>query len=181
MKLRYTTTDRQEVEERREHELEEARRAESETLALIREHDGQIWKMISSLSQSIMLSSNRAIAVSSKHLECLERLAETARNTIAETARREIEAAQSEGKREADRLGLEYQGQIDSAQSQIEKERNETRQRLEQMRRDLEGLKKMDLLQENRCRELRDNFPTRLPCWYGCGSCARTYCRYRPG
>ncbi len=36
--------------------------------------------------------------------------------------------------------------------------RGSERQRLEQLRRDLEGLKKMDLLQENRYRELKDAF-----------------------
>ena len=40
----------------------------------------------------------------------------------------------------------------------MERERNEARQRIEQLRRDLEGLKKMDLLQEDRYRELKDNF-----------------------
>ena len=42
-------------------------------------------------------------------LEALERIAEVSRNTIAEQARRELEAAQSEGQREVDRLGFEYQ------------------------------------------------------------------------
>src|SRR5262252_3934699 len=37
-------------------------------------------------------------------------------------------------------------------------QRVDRRQRLEQLRRDLEGLKKMDLIQENRYRELRDSF-----------------------
>ena len=157
--LRYTTTDRKDVEERRERELEDARRAESETLAQLREHMGAAAEDDIIFDPTDHVLVKKGDMVSPKHLDSLERMAETARNAIAEGARREIEAAQSEGKREADRLGIEYQGQIDTAQSQIEKERNETRQRLEQMRRDLQGLKKMDLLQENRCRELRDNFP----------------------
>jgi DNA-directed RNA polymerase subunit beta' len=37
-------------------------------------------------------------------------------------------------------------------------QRVDRKQRLEQLRRDLEGLKKMDLIQENRYRELRDSF-----------------------
>src|SRR5437588_3142533 len=53
---------------------------------------------------------------------------------------------------------LEYQGQIDTVQTQLESERVNNRQHLEQLRRDLEGLKKMDLLQENRYRELKDGF-----------------------
>src|SRR5262249_22735525 len=157
--LRYTSIDRKDVEERREHELEEARRAESDTLAQLREHMGGVSEEDIFFAPTDHVIVKVGDVVSPKHLDSLERMAETARNAIAEAARREIEAAQSEGKREADRLGIEYQGQIDTAQSQIEKERNETRQRLEQLRRDLQGLKKMDLLQENRCRELRDSFP----------------------
>jgi len=47
---------------------------------------------------------------------------------LLKQARRELEALQSESRRESDRLSLEYQAQIDTAQSQLEKERNETRQ-----------------------------------------------------
>ena len=53
---------------------------------------------------------------------------------------------------------VDYQGQIDSAQSHLETQRVDRKQRLEQLRRDLEGIKKMDLIQENRYRELRDSF-----------------------
>ncbi|HZO76047.1 MAG TPA: DNA-directed RNA polymerase subunit beta' [Ktedonobacteraceae bacterium] len=156
---RFSTVDRQEVEERRESELEAARQAESETLALLRDQMGAKAEdnIIFPVNDHVIVKQGEAVA--SKHLEVLERVAESARNAIAEQARREIEAAQSESKREADRLGVEFQGQIDTAQTQMEKERNEARQRLEQMRRDLEGLKRMDLLQENRYRELKDNFP----------------------
>src|SRR5689334_8675468 len=156
--LRYSETDRKDIEEKRERDLEAARTAESETLAQLRA------SMSQPAPEDIIFEPNDHVlvkegdVVSPKHLDTLERVAETARNSIAEQARRELEAAQNEGRREADRLGLEYQGQIDSVQSQLERERTEARQRLEQQRRDLEGLKKMDLLQENRYRELKDNF-----------------------
>ncbi|GAC1501667.1 MAG: DNA-directed RNA polymerase subunit beta' [Ktedonobacteraceae bacterium] len=155
---RFTQTDRLEVEQRREQELEEARRAESETLTRLRELMGEVTEDDILFSPTDQVIVKQGDTVTSKHLEVLERVAEAARNTIAENARRELESAQSESKRESDRLGLEYQGQIDTAQTQLERERNESRQRIEQARRDLEGLKKMDLLQENRFRELKDNF-----------------------
>ncbi len=155
---RFSVTDRQEIEERREQELEAARRAESETLAQLRDAMGRAVEEEIIYAPTDHTVVKAGDTVTSKHLETLERVAETARNAIAEQARHELDAAVNEGKREADRLGLEYQGQIDSAQSQLEKERNDARQRLEQARRDLEGLKKMDLLQENRYRELKDNF-----------------------
>ena len=155
---RFGTVDRLEVEERRGRDLEGSRQAETETRAQIREAIGKVAEeeIIFSPNDHVLVKEGET--VTSKHIEALERIAEATRNAIAEQARRELEAAQSEGQREVDRLGFEYQGQIDSAQSQMERQRIEERQRLEQLRRDLEGLKKMDLLQESRCRELRDNF-----------------------
>jgi len=155
---RYSQTSRQEIEEKREQDLEAARRAESDTLSEMRDSMGQAtdYDIIFAPTDNVIVKANDV--VSPKHLEVLERVAETARNSIAEQARRELDASQSEGRREADRLGMEFQGKIDSAQTQLEKERNENRQRLEQLRRDLEGVKKMDLLQENRYRELKDAF-----------------------
>ena len=155
---RFGTVDRVEVEQRRERDLEAARQAETETRARIREVIGKVAQeeIIFAPNDHVLVKEGET--VTSKHIEALERVAEATRNAIAEQARRELEAAQSEGQREIDRLGFEYQGQIDSAQSQVERERVDARARLEQLRRDLEGLKKMDLLQESRCRELRDNF-----------------------
>ncbi len=155
---RFTQTDRLAVEQRREQDLDDARRAESETRARLREVMGEVAEDDILFDPTDQVIVKQGDTVTSKHLDVLERVAEAARNNIAETARRELEGAQSESKRETDRLGLEYQGQIDTAQTQLERERNEARQRIEQARRDLEGLKKMDLLQENRYRELKDNF-----------------------
>ena len=151
-------SSRQEIEERREQDLEAARQAESDTLAALREAMGTATEDDIIFAPTDHVIVKQGDVVNSKHLDILERVAETARNAIAEQARREADEAQSESKRESDRLGLEYQSQIDSAQSNLEKERTETRQRIDQLRRDLEGLKKMDLLQENRYRELKDNF-----------------------
>src|SRR5260370_1365910 len=114
---RFGTIDRLEVEERRERDLEAARQAETETRAQIREAIGK------AAGEEIIFSPNDHVlvkegeTVTPKHIEALERVAEATRNAIAEQARRELEAAQSEGQRAVDRLGVEYQGQIDSAQS----------------------------------------------------------------
>ena len=150
--------DRKEIEERREQDLQTARRVESETLAQLREHMDQ------TLEEDIVFEPTGQVlvragdTVNSRHLESLEQKAETFRNDIAENARREIEQALSGREGEDERTSLEYQGKIDSAQTQLQTERTDHKQRLELLRRDLEGLKKMELLQENRYRELKDNF-----------------------
>src|SRR5260370_11719987 len=95
--------------------------------------------------------------VTTKDIETLERVAETRRNDIAENAHREIDSIKVDSSREAECLKVNYQGQIDSAQTQLETQRVDRKQRLEQLRRDLEGMQKTELLQENRYRELRDS------------------------
>ncbi len=158
VRTRLATTGRVEIEQRREQELAAAREQESETRATMREQMGEeaLADILFAATGQVIVKAGETVAP--RHLEVLERAAQDARDAIAQTARHELEAAQSESQREADRLDVEYQGRIDSAQSSIEKERNETRQRLEQGRRDLEDLKRMDLLQENRYRELKEAF-----------------------
>ncbi|HLI69838.1 MAG TPA: DNA-directed RNA polymerase subunit beta' [Ktedonobacteraceae bacterium] len=149
---------RREIEARREQDLEAARSAESEIRTLLRNLMGKETEneiIFELTGQTIVKAGD---TVTPKHLELLERIAETSRNDIAENARQEIRTLEEEVERDAELKTLDYQGQIDNAQTQLESQRTDRRQRLEQLRRDLEGLKKMDLLQEGRYRELRDAF-----------------------
>lgn len=155
--LNRITVDQQEIETRREQELEAARRAESDTLAELRavmDHEAEQDIVFSPTDRVIVKQGDE---VTSKDIETLERVADVWRNDIAENAHREIDSIKVDSSREAERLKVNYQGQIDSAQTQLETQRVDRKQRLEQLRRDLEGLKKMDLIQENRYRELRDS------------------------
>ncbi len=156
--VKRTSVDQQEIEARREQELEAAREAESVTLAELQAAMGQEAEEDIIFGPADRVIVKQGDVVTPKDIETLERVAEACRNDIVENARRELETKQIESDREAERLKVDYQGQIDSAQTQLEKQRVDRRQRLEQLRRDLEGLKKMDLLQENRYRELRDAF-----------------------
>jgi DNA-directed RNA polymerase subunit beta' len=156
--LSRNTADQQEIEARREQELEAARQAESEALAEIRAAIGQEAEENIIFSPTDRVIVKQGDIVTPKDLETLERAAETSRNDIAENAHREIDALKADSGHIAERLMVDYQGQIDSVQTQLESQRVDRRHRLEQLRRDLEGLKKMDLIQENRYRELRDAF-----------------------
>jgi DNA-directed RNA polymerase subunit beta' len=151
-------TGRGEIEAQREQDLEKARQAESDTLAQLREEMGKEAEEDIVYEPTGQIVVTAGDVVESRHLEALERMAETSRNDIAENARREIEQAREEGERENAQREISYQGEIDEAQARVEQERVSNRQRLEQLRRDLEGLKKLDLLQENRYRELKDAF-----------------------
>jgi len=155
--LNRITVDQQEIETRREQELEAARQGESDTLAEIRAamgHEAE-FDIVFATTDGVIVK--QGDIVTTKDIETLERVAETRRNDIAENAHREIDSIKVDSSREVERLKVNYQGQIDSAQTQLETQRVDRKQRLEQLRRDLEGLKKMDLIQENRYRELRDS------------------------
>ncbi len=145
-------------EEEREASLANAQTAESETLALLRETMGQVAQEDIHFTPTDQVVVKEEETVSSKHLQELEQLAEVARNDIAERARADLRESQSRDENEIERAKLHAQAQIDNVQAQLEKERKDSHQRLEQQRRDLEGIKKMDLLQENRYRELKDPF-----------------------
>src|SRR5690348_3833001 len=129
---RFSTTDRLEIEERREQDLEAARRAEMETRAQLREWMGEAAPEAVLFAPTDQVIVKEGDVVLPKHLEILERVAETTRNSIAEQARRELEAAQQNSRRDAERVQLDYQGQIDSAQTHLERERKEALSRLEQ-------------------------------------------------
>ncbi|MBX5449109.1 DNA-directed RNA polymerase subunit beta' [Thermogemmatispora sp.] len=146
------------IQEERERDLERARQAESETLAELRAQRGKPAEDDIVYEPTGQIIVPRGEVVTLKHIELLEQVAETCRNDIAEQARHALEAVRAESEREAERLNLDYQGQIDLLQSQLESQRTDRRHRLEQLRRDLVNLKKMDLLQENRYRELKEAF-----------------------
>ncbi len=152
--------DRRRVEQERESDLADAQRAESETLAQLRADMGKAVEedIVFATGDTTQTIVEQGKTVAPKDVETLSRLAEVTRNDIAEKARMELRDGQSSNESEIERKKLEYQAQIDNAQTQIEKERKDKHQLYEQQRRDLEGIKKLDLLQENRYRELKDAF-----------------------
>ncbi len=154
------TEAEQEIESRREQEIARARQAESETLALLREYmDKAAEDDISFADQTIVKAGE---VVKQKDLEVLEKKAETFRNDIAENAHRELEELRQQSDSESRDMQDDIQVQIDTVQTRLETQRVDRKQRLEQLKRDLEGLKKLDLIQENRYRELRDNFGSQV-------------------
>src|SRR5207248_5674003 len=133
---------------RREQGLEAARRAESETLAMLSEFMGREAEEDITFEPTGQTIVKEGDVVTPRHLESLEQKAETFRNDIAENARREIEMARTERERVDERMKLEYQGKIDTVQTQLESERVNNRKHLEQLWLDRGGLEEMDLLEE---------------------------------
>ncbi|HLX56262.1 MAG TPA: DNA-directed RNA polymerase subunit beta' [Ktedonobacteraceae bacterium] len=147
-----------EIQTRREQEIAQAQLVESELAAKLTEIMGQETEedILFDVADRVIVKAGDT--VSKRDLETLEKVAETFRNDIAENANRELEELRKQIEGEARDLQDNIQGQIDTVQVRLETQRVDRKQRLEQLKRDLEGLKKMDLIQENRYRELRDAF-----------------------
>jgi len=155
---------RAQIEAEREEALVKAREAESETRAALRAAMGTVPHDESGNHVAIAYEPGDQVVVKegdvvdARSLETLERMAETYRNDKAEEAQREIAKIQQENRGEEDKMRVTYQKEIDTFQAKKDAERVSRKQHLEQLKRDLEGLKKMDLLQESRYRELKDGF-----------------------
>src|SRR5712692_4054778 len=150
----------QEIEASREQELAQAKVTESELGAILRERIGQQTEediLFDAIGRVIVKAGD---VVSKRDIETLEKAAEALRNGIAEKAHRDLEELRKQSEGETRDMQDHIQGQIDTVQVRLETQRTERKQRLEQLKKDLEGLKKMDLIQENRYRELRDAFGT---------------------
>ncbi|MGH2496339.1 MAG: DNA-directed RNA polymerase subunit beta' [Ktedonobacteraceae bacterium] len=150
----------QEIEASREQELAQAKVTESELGAILRERMGQTTDediLFDAVGRVIVKAGD---VVSKRDLETLEKAAESLRNEIAEKAHQDLEELRKQSEGETRDMQDHIQGQIDTVQVRLETQRTDRKARLEQLKKDLEGLKKMDLIQENRFRELRDAFGT---------------------
>src|SRR5690348_7917471 len=113
------TENQQDIEAHREQELETARQAESETLAELRAAMNQAAEQDIVFSPTDRVIVKQGDEATSKDIETLERVAEVWRNDIAENAHHKIEEIKTGSSHEAERLRVDYQGQIDSAQTQL--------------------------------------------------------------
>jgi DNA-directed RNA polymerase subunit beta' len=98
----------------------------------------------------------QGVIVDATHLETLDRIAQEHRDLVVEAARKEMERARADTEREIERARMNAEGEIASIQDQLVALSNDVRAETEARRRDLEGLKKLDLLQEQRYRELKE-------------------------
>ena len=97
---------------------------------------------MSSTSQPASRLPARAIQSAKRHLEVLETTGEATRNAAAEVARLEIERARSESKRDAERIRLTTDGEINALQDQLVSQSSQMQAQVDTRRRDLEGLTK---------------------------------------
>ncbi len=149
---------REEAEMRRGEALQAANHAETAVRELLRAEMGKVLQedvIYEPTGERIARTGDTAAA---RHLEALEKAGEAARNAAAEAARVEIERARVESQREAERIRLATDGEINALQEQLVSQSSQLQAQVDARRRDLEGLRRGDLLQEQRYRELNEAF-----------------------
>jgi DNA-directed RNA polymerase subunit beta' len=151
-------TVREDAEMRRSELLQQANRAEKDAREVLRSEMGKV------LTEDVVYEptgeriARKGDTAANRHLELLEKAAEAARNAAAEQARVEIDRARVESEREAERVRMNTESEINALQDQLVSQSSEMQAQVDTRRRDLEGLRRGDLLQEPRYRELNDAF-----------------------
>jgi DNA-directed RNA polymerase subunit beta' len=140
----------------RSEQLQEARPAETELRRVLRENMGQALAEDAVYQPTGEQIAKQGEVVDKNHVAKLDTIAQQHRDLIVETTRKEEERIRSEAERETERARMNAEGEIGTIQDQLVQESNTIRAEMENRRRDLEGLKRNDLLQEQRYRDLKE-------------------------
>jgi DNA-directed RNA polymerase subunit beta' len=141
---------------RRSEDLQQARAAEQGLRAVLRANLGKVLTEDAVYEPTGERIAQQGSIADATQLEALDRVAQEHRDLIVETARKELERARSEAERKSERARMDAEGEITAIQDRLVADTSEIRAQTESRRRDLEGLKKLDLVQEQRYRELKD-------------------------
>jgi DNA-directed RNA polymerase subunit beta' len=149
---------REEAELQRIEELRTANLAETATLDLLRAGMDEVAEtdIVYEPTGQVIVPAGETITA--QHLEVLERTAQMHRDHVVQRTRQQIERASMDAEREIERLRLETEARISEEQDQLVIRINEAHAHNEQRRREIESLKRMELLQEPQYRELKDRY-----------------------
>jgi DNA-directed RNA polymerase subunit beta' len=147
---------REEAEASRSEQLQDAREAERGLRAHFKDNMGKVLMEDAIYRPTGERLAQQGETVESAHVAALDKLAQEHRDLIAKDAHDAIERARQEAEREAERARMNAEGEIAAIQDLHVSQSSEIRAQMETRRRDLESLKKLDLVQEQRYRDLRD-------------------------
>ena len=147
---------REEVMTRRSEQLQEAAGAERGLKAQLKASAGQVLMEDLIYTPTGERLAQQGEVAGDEHSATLERLVREHRDFIARTSEHDLERIQTEMERGIERARMNAEGEITAVQDRLVQRSSAIRAETETSRRDLEGLKKLDLLQEQRHRELKD-------------------------
>jgi DNA-directed RNA polymerase subunit beta' len=147
---------RGELEDQRSQDLMQARTIESQLKALLKSSKGKV------LAEDVIYTpTGERIAqmgdvAADEHQSKLERVVQEHRELISSSTQGEIDRLAAETEREVERARMNAEGEITAVQDKLQQQVKDVEAQFETSRRDLEALKRLDLLPEQRFRELRD-------------------------
>ncbi|MGZ3672838.1 MAG: DNA-directed RNA polymerase subunit beta', partial [Ktedonobacterales bacterium] len=147
---------REQNELNRSEQLQQARAAENRLRQVFKDNMGKVLMEDAIYEPTGERIAQQGETADAKHVATLDRIAQEHRDLVVETARKEMDRARSDAERDTERARMNAEGEIATVQDQLVALSNEVRAETESRRRDLEGLKKSDLLLEQRYRELKD-------------------------
>src|SRR5512146_1032004 len=147
---------REQAELSRSEQLQQARTAETDLRRVLRENLEQVLAEDAVYHPTGERIAQQGEVVAAQTIERLDQIAQQHRDLVVETTRKEMEDARAEAEREAERAKMNAEGEIAAIQDKLESEASTVRAEMEARRRDLEGLKQLDLLQEQRYRDLKE-------------------------
>ncbi|HKV84390.1 MAG TPA: DNA-directed RNA polymerase subunit beta', partial [Ktedonobacterales bacterium] len=139
---------REQNELNRSAQLQEARDAEKTLRSTLKENLGKVLMEDVVYQQTGELIARQGEVADATHLEKLDKIAQEHRDLIVESARKELDSQRSETERNIERAQNDAEYAITKLQDDLVTKSNEIRANTETQRRDLEALKKNDLLPE---------------------------------
>ena len=136
--------------------LQEARDTEKTLRSTLRENLGKVLIEDIVYAPTGELIARQGEVSDATHLEKLDKIAQEHRDLIVETSRKDMDQARAEEERNRERAAMDAEAAITKLQDDLVTKSNEIRANTETQRRDLEALKRNDLLPEAKYRELRD-------------------------
>ena len=147
---------REQLDIERSEQLQEARGAEQMLRTLLRQNMGQVLLEDAIYQPTGERIAQQGVVVDSSHMEQLDKMAQEHRDLLLANLRTRGEQLGTDFDRDKGRAEMDAEGEIAKIQDDLVTASNEVKARTETQRRDLEGLKRNDLLQEQRHRDLKN-------------------------
>ncbi len=140
----------------RSEQLQQARAAETDLRRTLKEQMGQVLTEDAVYYPTGERIAQKGDVVDGAVMDRLDHSAQEHRDLVVENTRKEAERIRTDADRDAERARMNAEGEISTIQDKLESEAATIRAEMESRRHDLEGLKKSDLLPEQRFRDLKE-------------------------
>ncbi|MBA3824465.1 MAG: DNA-directed RNA polymerase subunit beta' [Ktedonobacterales bacterium] len=153
-----TRTNREEAEVRRNEDLQALKPIEAELRKRVKDNMGLVLETDLTFEPTGEVLGRQGEIVNKDHIAKLDKAIDQYRDGLSASTREEIERVRHENESKANRLEISTESEIQAINDRLKTQLDELTNGADTRRHDLETLKKLDLLTEQRYRELRDRF-----------------------